>query len=90
MDLDKVWVDDPSNKNKPSVSLTLLILSVIFVIITGTMQVLDIVKNTGPFLEMMYSFVALYFGRRFTFNDKKFSSEKAEKVQKDVENASQE
>lgn len=85
MNLNKLWILDPANKQKPSISLTLLIISVIFVIITGTMQVLDMVKSTGPFLEMMYSFVALYFGRRFTFNDKKFSSEKAEKIKEDLE-----
>lgn len=90
MNLNKLWVPDPSNKQKPSVSLTLLVIAVIFVIITGTMQVLDMVKTTGPFLEMMYSFVALYFGRRFSFKGQEYTSEKAEKVKKDIENASQE
>jgi hypothetical protein len=85
MNLSKLWILDPIGKNKPSVSLTIMVISIIFLLVTGTMQVLDMVKTTGPFLEFTYSSMALYFGRRFTFGDKKYTSEKVEEVNKNIE-----
>ena len=85
MNLNKLWVLDPQHKGKPSVSLTIMVISIIILITVGVMQVLDMVKSTGPFLEFTYSSMALYFGRKLNIGSKIFSSDKAEKVEEKLE-----
>jgi hypothetical protein len=90
MDLNKLWVKDPDHNNKLSVSLTIMIISIIFLMVTGVMQVLDMVKSTGPFLEFTYSSMALYFGRKLSAKGNMFSSESAQKIEEKVEKAVEE
>lgn len=68
-----MWIKDPTT-NKRSVSLTMLVISCLFILVMGSLQVFEKVKTTGPFMELMYSCMALYFGRRFSVNGKTFSA----------------
>jgi positive regulator of sigma E activity len=72
----KIWVVDPETK-KPSVSLTLLVVSVILFVGLGILDVLGKIKGIGVFSEFMFTAVALYFGRRLDFN--KFISKRNNK-----------
>lgn len=78
-----MWLKDPKTKEE-SISLTLLVVSFIAVLVSGTFQVIGRLESTGPFTELLYSFVALYWGRRFTFGGKQFTSEKAEEIKEKV------
>lgn len=79
-----VWLNDPKTKEK-SVSLTILVYSFILLIVVGVFQVLNKVATTGPFSELFYSSVALYFGRRLNFGGKVFTSETASETVQTVE-----
>lgn len=69
-----MYLKDP-NTGLPSVSLTLMIASVVFLCAAGVAQMLGKVESVGPFTEMMYSFTALYFGRKFTVRGQAFGVE---------------
>lgn len=84
MNLDKLWIVDPYTGHK-SVSLTILAISFIATLIAGALHMAGTVASTSIFTEMMYSACALYFGRKLNINNKNFSSEKAEQVEKKVE-----
>jgi hypothetical protein len=77
------WVIDPGTK-LPSVSLTILVVSLTAVIVAGSLHMAGVVQSTSLFSEVFYSSVALYFGRRFSMNGKTFSSEKAEEIKEKV------
>ncbi len=59
----KIWVVDPETK-KPSVSLTLLVVSVILFVGLGVLDILGKIKGIGVFSELFFTATALYFGRR--------------------------
>jgi hypothetical protein len=79
----KFWQNDPNTK-LPSVSLTLGLIATILLTTSGILQVLGHVNNVGPFTEMFWGAWALYFGRRFNIGGKQFTSEKAEELEKKV------
>ena len=79
----QLWTKDP-NTNLPSVSLTLLVLSVILTVCAGILQMLGKVQSVSVFPEMMYSFTALYLGRRLNISGKAFSSDQATDIQQKV------
>jgi len=83
------WITDPKDSN-PSVSLTLLLISLVLVIGFGTAQVLNKVQTMGPFTELFYSAVALYFGRRLNIGGKGFSSDTATSVITTISNTESE
>lgn len=68
------WVADPKD-GKPSVSLTILAVSFGLLVVAGGLEVFEVTKSTGPFMELTLSSIALYFGRRFSFGGKSFSDE---------------
>lgn len=69
-------IKDPKD-NKKSVSLTLLLLSFMFISTMGALQCFEKIKDTGPFMELYITSVSLYFGRRFDVS--KFINKKKEK-----------
>lgn len=78
-----MWLKDPKD-DKPSVSLTLLVLSCIVLLIVGLLDCFGIIKSTSIFLEFTMSLIALYFGRRLTFKGQVFGdSEEKEKSTND-------
>lgn len=86
MDLEKLWVKDPNKKgNPPSVSLTLMVVSFSLLVLAGSLEVFEVTKGTGPFMELCISAFALYFGRRLSFAGKEYGPEKAEKIKEKVE-----
>jgi predicted permease len=58
-----MWLLDPKDK-KPSVSLTLLVISVLALIIVGSLEIMNKINTTSIFEQFFYTQVALYFGRR--------------------------
>lgn len=74
-----MWLNDPKTQEK-SVSLTILVYSFILLLVIGVLQVMNKVTTTGPFTELFYSSVALYFGRRLNFGGRIFTSETASEV----------
>lgn len=72
-----MFVKDPKTK-EPSVSLTLLLVSFGGVLLAACMQMAGIISDTSVLTELFYANTALYFGRRFTFKNNNFSSEKTE------------
>lgn len=64
-----MWITDPTTKLK-SVSLTLLMITFSISIVAGIANMLGKIENTSIITEMLYSFVALYFGRRMSFKGK--------------------
>lgn len=74
-----MFITDPKTGDK-SVSLTLVLISTVLLVGFGTAQALGKIQALGPFTEMFYSTLALYFGRRFNINGKTFSSDQAADV----------
>lgn len=74
------WLEDPKEK-VPSVSLSILAVSFLALLIVGGLHVAEKITTTSIFPETFYSALALYFGRRFSFNGKTFTSEKAEEIE---------
>lgn len=70
MNLNLAWVVDPKEK-EPSVSLTNFVLSTVFLLTMGTLQVTGVVESTGVAVEYFAISSALYFGRRIQFNGTK-------------------
>jgi hypothetical protein len=62
------WIIDPKTE-KPSVSLTLLVLATSLFITLGIFEVVGLVKSVGVFVEFLYTTCALYFGRKLDFNN---------------------
>lgn len=69
-----MFIKDPKT-NEKSVSLSILVYSIVILSILGILEACEVVKSTGPFLELTYSSIALYFGRRFQFKNQSFSDE---------------
>lgn len=65
-----MWLKDPANNNQPSVSLTLLVITFIVTLVTKILEMLGVLVSSEILNEVMYSFVALYLGRRFNFKGK--------------------
>ena len=67
------------SKGEKSVTLTGLIISFVLVIgfaiawITGKVD-----REPGPLMELLWTFAALYLGRRLNFNGKMFSGKEEE------------
>lgn len=79
-----MWVKDPIT-NLASVSLTILVISFTAVIVAGALNMAGVVQSTSLFSEVFYSCCALYFGRRFSFGGKAFTSDKAEEIKEKIE-----
>lgn len=68
-----MYLPDPANADKKSVTLTGLVISFVLVIgfsiafITGKVD-----KEPGPLMELLWTCAALYLGRRLSFNGKSF------------------
>jgi len=65
------WIMDPKTR-KQSISLTLLVITFILLIILGVLQVFDIIKVLGPFKELFYATIGLYWGRRLKIANKEY------------------
>lgn len=61
-----LYAKDPKD-NTPSVSLTILWISVVYLLTLGVLQVLGKVTETGIAMEFFGMSSALYFGRRVQF-----------------------
>jgi enamine deaminase RidA (YjgF/YER057c/UK114 family) len=77
MNFNLPWVKDPKD-GSASVSLTMLAVSFIAVLIAAGLQMADVIKDTSVVLELFYGNLALYFGRRFSVNNKNFSSDNSQ------------
>lgn len=60
--------------DQKSVSHTLLMVTFVACLIASGLECFGVIKTTSILLEMLWGFVALYFGRRFTFAGKQFES----------------
>lgn len=72
------FVQDPITK-VPSVSLTNLVLSIIFLLVAAALDLAGKVKGTSVALEYFGVSSALYFSRRINLNGRSFSAESEEK-----------
>ena len=69
------FIQDPE-KQRPSVSLTILMCACILMIIFILVEAFTNMKSTALLEEFFYTAVGLYFGRRnITFNGKTFSQD---------------
>lgn len=76
-----IYSQDPKTGEK-SVSLTILWISVIYLISMGVLQALGKVGDTGMAMEFFGVSSGLYFGRRIDFN----KTTKTSSVEQDVSN----
>lgn len=72
------FVLDPITK-KASVSLTNLVISILFLLVAAAMDLAGKVKDTSIALEYFGISSALYFSRRVNINGRNFSSESEQK-----------
>jgi len=68
------FVLDPATK-KPSVSLTNLMISTVFLLVAAGLDLSGKVKDTSIALEYFGVSSALYFSRRISINGREFTSE---------------
>lgn len=73
-----VFLRDPVT-GQPSVSLTLMIVSFLFLLVASGLEMAGVVKSTSMAFEMFGSTAALYFSRRLKLGKKSFSSEETKK-----------
>jgi hypothetical protein len=71
------YIQDPISK-QPSVSLTNLVLSTIFLLVAAGLDLAGKVKGTSIALEYFGVSAALYFSRRINVNGKSFTAESDE------------
>jgi len=74
MKVNLAWVVDPKD-NKPSVSLTNLCISILFLVVAGILNLAGVIKETGIVVEYFGVSAALYFGRKISFAGKDFAPE---------------
>jgi hypothetical protein len=81
----KFWLNNPSD-GKPSVSLSLMVISFAVAMIISILQVFKQVENGGMCLEIFYATSALYFGNKFTARGKQVEvvAEKIQELDKQV------
>lgn len=72
------FIQDPITK-LPSVSLTNLVLSTLFLLIAASLDLAGKVKGTSIALEYFGVSSALYFSRRINLNGRSFTAESEEK-----------
>jgi hypothetical protein len=72
------YIQDPISK-QPSVSLTNLVLSTVFLLVAAGLDLAGKVKGTSIALEYFGVSAALYFSRRINVNGKSFTAESEEK-----------
>jgi hypothetical protein len=75
MDLSKLFIKDPKQK-EPSVSLTMLVIAFIVAVVAAGLDMAGKVKSTSVTLELFWGVAALYFGRRATLPSKSVIDEK--------------
>lgn len=64
-----IWINSPTD-GKPSVSLSLMIISFAVAMVISILQVFKAVESGGMCLEIFYATSALYFGNKFTARGK--------------------
>lgn len=64
-----MWLNDPVT-SKPSVSLTLAVVSFIACLAASGLEMAGVVKNTSMVLELFLANAALYLGRRWSSGTK--------------------
>jgi hypothetical protein len=69
------FVQDPVTK-QPSVSLTNLVLSTLFLLVAASLDLAGKVKGTSIALEYFGVSSALYFSRRINLNGRSFAAER--------------
>jgi hypothetical protein len=74
MKINLAWIVDPKDK-KPSVALTNLVISIVFLLVVGVLNVMGKIQDTGIVMEYFGISAALYFGRRLSFGNKDYSAE---------------
>ena len=84
MNIDKVFIQDIAKGGRPSVSLTLLVISFLLLVVVGALQIAGVINNTGVFTELFYSSSCLYFSRSLNIGGKTFTSSEAEKIEEKV------
>jgi hypothetical protein len=72
------FVQDPITKT-PSVSLSNLVISVLFLLVAASLDLAGKVKGTSIALEYFGVSSALYFSRRINLNGRSFSAESEDK-----------
>ena len=82
MNINGAWLEDPVT-NKPSVSLTLMVVSFIGVVVAEILQIAGKVETVSIGMELFGTCTALYFGRRFTFGGKSYDASTITSIAKD-------
>lgn len=77
MKIKLAWVEDPITK-KVSVSLTNFVLSLVFLLVAGVLNLMGKTKDTSIATEYFGISSALYFGRRINLKGNKYDAEKTE------------
>lgn len=75
MKLKLAFIQDPITK-LPSVSLTNLVISIVFLLIAASLDLTGKVKGTSIALEYFGVSSALYFSRRINVNGRNFTAER--------------
>lgn len=75
------FILDPLTK-QPSVSLTNLAISILFLLVSASLDLAGKVKDTSIAVEYFGISSALYFSRRMTINGRTYSSEREEENEK--------
>lgn len=74
-----LYSKDPKT-GEPSVSLTVLWVSIVYLITMGVLQAMGKVDATGSAMEFFGISSALYFGRRVNLNGKTYSEDEKEET----------
>lgn len=64
-----MWIRDPVS-GKPSVTLTLTVVTFIACLVAAGLEMAEVVKSTSLVLELFLGNIALYLGRRWTSGSK--------------------
>lgn len=78
MNLNSIWILDPKDSNKPSVTLTLVVYCFIICTVIGILNAVGKTQNTSIFLDMFWGSLGTYLGRRISFANKTFGSDPAQ------------
>ena len=78
MKLKLAFIQDPITK-LPSVSLSNLVISILFLLVAASLDLAGKVKGTSIALEYFGVSSALYFSRRINVNGRSFTAEREDK-----------
>lgn len=77
----QLWLKDPKD-SKPSVSLTLMVISFVALLAASTFHLAKLTENTSSLTELFMTTCGLYFGRRIQLKSGNALEAKAESESK--------